>query len=137
MKKTLFIDFENTVISPVKGAKLSAENLAFKPGVFLFLGRIAREMNYEFFLINADKVSEKVMDFVVRIFGNEGIRFSSALLPEKNESGFDFKNACVITNPALADEAELQGDSAGRKQEEQTKTKRQISLGSFKLGRDI
>lgn len=103
MKKTLFIDFENALISPVKDLKFTVENLAFKPGVFLFLGRIAREMDYEFFLLNTSKVSEKIMDFVVRTFGNEGIQFSSALLPEKNKSGFDFNNACVITSPALAE----------------------------------
>ncbi len=86
-KKVLFIDRDGTLILETDDFKIEQfEKLIFYPEVFQYLGRIVRELNYELVMVTnqdglgpADFPEEdfwKVQNFIVRVFENEGIRFS-------------------------------------------------------------
>src|SRR4051812_17433882 len=101
-KKCLFIDRDGTMImefSPTYQID-SFSKLAFYPQVFHYLGRIAREMDYELVLVSnqdgmgTDKFPEEefwpVHNLVMGSFANEGVLFSEELidrsLPEEGLS---------------------------------------------------
>ncbi|HEY8734480.1 MAG TPA: bifunctional histidinol-phosphatase/imidazoleglycerol-phosphate dehydratase HisB [Puia sp.] len=89
MKKILFIDRDGTLIreSPPTYQIDDFNKLEFYPGVFEFIGRIAREMNYELVMVtNQDGLGSTefpenkfwpVQDFVMRCLSNEGVHFSA------------------------------------------------------------
>jgi imidazoleglycerol-phosphate dehydratase / histidinol-phosphatase len=89
MKRILFIDRDGTLIkeSPPTYQIDEFSKLEFCPGVFEFMGRIAREMQYELVMVtNQDGLGQPgfpeskfwpVQDFVMHCLSNEGIHFSS------------------------------------------------------------
>ena len=98
-KKVLFIDRDGTLILETDDFKIEKfEKLIFYPNVFQYLGRIARELNYELVMVtNQDGLGTEafpekdfweVQHFIVRTFDNEGIRFEKVFIdksfPEEN-----------------------------------------------------
>jgi imidazoleglycerol-phosphate dehydratase/histidinol-phosphatase len=89
MKRILFIDRDGTLIkeSPPTYQIDDFSKLEFYPGVFEFMGRIAREMEYELVMVtNQDGLGSSafpenkfrpIQDFVMQCFSNEGIHFSA------------------------------------------------------------
>lgn len=89
MRKTklLFIDRDGTLIREPADQQIDAfEKLEFYPGVFTFLGRIARELDYELVMVtNQDGLGTEVFpeshfwpvqEFIMRCFEQEGIHFT-------------------------------------------------------------
>jgi imidazoleglycerol-phosphate dehydratase/histidinol-phosphatase len=89
MKRILFIDRDGTLIkeSPPTYQIDDFSKLEFYPGVFEFMGRIAREMQYELVMVtNQDGLGKPgfpenkfwpVQDFVMHCLSNEGIHFNA------------------------------------------------------------
>ena len=89
MKRILFIDRDGTLIkeSPPTYQIDDFSKLEFYPGVFEFMGRIARELEYELVMVtNQDGLGKPafpenkfwpVQDFVMHCLSNEGIHFSA------------------------------------------------------------
>ena len=100
ISKVLFIDRDGTlVIEPPTDLQLdSLEKLEFYPGVFQWLSRIAREMDYELVMVsNQDGLGTNsfpedtfwpAQNKIIQAFKNEGIEFSDILIdksfPEDN-----------------------------------------------------
>lgn len=88
MKPILFIDRDGTLIeeAPPTYQIDSFQKLVFYPQVFEYMGRIAREMDYELVMVtNQDGLSTSsfpedtfwpVQNFVIKTMASEGIRFS-------------------------------------------------------------
>jgi imidazoleglycerol-phosphate dehydratase / histidinol-phosphatase len=88
MKRILFIDRDGTLIkeAPPTYQIDSFEKLVFYPGIFEYMGRIAREMDYELLMVtNQDGLGTPsfpedtfwpVQNFVLESLAGEGIRFS-------------------------------------------------------------
>ena len=89
MKRILFIDRDGTLIreSPPTYQIDDFNKLEFYPGVFEFMGRIAREMDYELVMVtNQDGLGtdafpeskfQPVQEFVLLCLANEGICFKA------------------------------------------------------------
>ena len=99
MKKVLFIARDGTLALEPEGYQLdSFEKLDFYPGAFTYLGKIAKELNFELVMItNQDGLGTAsfpeetfwpVQHFLLRAFQNEGIEFNEVLidksLPQDN-----------------------------------------------------
>jgi len=100
MKKVLFIDRDGTLViePPVDYQLDSLEKLEFYPGVFQYLSRIAKELDYELVMVsNQDGLGTAsfpeetfwpAQNKIIRAFRNEGIEFSEILidksLPHEN-----------------------------------------------------
>ena len=99
MKKVLFIDRDGTLALEPKDYQLDALNkLEFYPGVFQYLGRIAKEMDYELVMVtNQDGLGTASFpedtfwpthDFMLTSLKNEGIVFDQIFIdksmPEDN-----------------------------------------------------
>jgi len=125
-KKLLFIDRDGTLIlEPADEQIDSFEKLAFYPGVFAWLGKIARELDYLLVMVtNQDGLGTNsfpehtfwpVQEFIVQAFKNEGIDFEevcidrtfpaekaptrkpgTALLTKYMEDGYDLHASYVI-----------------------------------------
>lgn len=92
MKKILFIDRDGTLIkeAPPTYQIDSFSKLEFYPGVFTWLSRIARELDFELVMISnqdglgTDAFPESdfwpVQNFIMTQLGNEGIVFSGVLI---------------------------------------------------------
>jgi imidazoleglycerol-phosphate dehydratase/histidinol-phosphatase len=92
MKKILFIDRDGTLAlePPVDYQLDSFEKLAFYPKVFQYLGKIAKELNFELVMVtNQDGLGTKsfpedtfwpVHNFLVNTFEKEGIVFSEQII---------------------------------------------------------
>lgn len=91
MKKVLFIDRDGTLALEPADYQLDAlEKLVFHPEVFTFLGKIAREMDYELVMVtNQDGLGTASFpedtfwpthNFVLKSFENEGITFDNILI---------------------------------------------------------
>jgi imidazoleglycerol-phosphate dehydratase / histidinol-phosphatase len=92
MKRILFIDRDGTLIkeAPPTYQIDSWEKLEFYPGVFEYMGRIAREMDYELLMVtNQDGLGTAsfpedtfwpVQNFVMQSLAGEGIRFSGIFI---------------------------------------------------------
>ena len=85
-KKVLFIDRDGTLIREPEDEQIdSFEKLEFYPGVFGYLGRIAREGDYHLVMVtNQDGLGTEafpetdfwpVQHFILRCFEQEGIKF--------------------------------------------------------------
>lgn len=128
MKKFLFIDRDGTLIleAPPTYQLDDFSKLTFYPGVFEYLGRIAKELDYELVMpTNQDGLGTQafpeetfwpVHDFVLKTFENEGVRFKEVLIDRTfphenaptrkpltgmfvnylNDPSFDRKNSYVI-----------------------------------------
>jgi len=91
MKKVLFIDRDGTLALEPEDFQLdSLEKLVFYPGVFTYLGKIAREMDYELVMVtNQDGLGTKSFPeedfwpthhFLLKSFENEGVKFHEVLI---------------------------------------------------------
>jgi len=91
MKKVLFIDRDGTLIEEPEDFQVdSFEKLKFLPQVFTYLGRIARELDYELVMVSnqdglgtpsfPEKTFHPVQNFIVRAFETEAIVFSEIFI---------------------------------------------------------
>ena len=91
MKKVLFIDRDGTLAMEPKDFQLdSLDKLIFYPEVFTYLGRIARELDYELVMITnqdglgTDSFPEDTFwpthNFLLKSFKNEGVIFENILI---------------------------------------------------------
>lgn len=85
-RKVLFIDRDGTLIKETVDEQIDAfEKIVFYPKVFAFLGKIAREMDYELVMVtNQDGLGTAVFpedsfwpvhNFILKCFENEGVVF--------------------------------------------------------------
>jgi imidazoleglycerol-phosphate dehydratase/histidinol-phosphatase len=126
-KKILFIDRDGTIVLEPNDYQLdSLEKLEFYPNVFQYLGKIAKEMDFELVLVtNQDGLGTNsfpendfwpTQNFILKTFENEGIVFNEIFidssLPEENSpnrkprtgmltkyignSDYDLENSIVI-----------------------------------------
>ena len=98
MKKVLFIDRDGTLIiePPVDFQVDSLEKLEFYPGVFTYLAKIARELNYELVMVtNQDGLGTAsfpeetfwpAQNKMVQAFQNEGIVFDDIVIDKTFEA---------------------------------------------------
>ena len=99
MKKVLFIDRDGTLIlEPFDFQIDSIDKLTFYPGVFRYLGQIARWLNYELVMVSnqdglgseayPEEIFMPIHDLIMRTLENEGIHFSAVHIdrsfPEEN-----------------------------------------------------
>ena len=91
MKKVLFIDRDGTLALEPENYQLDAlEKLVFYPGMFQYLGRIAKELDYVLVMVTnqdglgTDSFPEDTFwpthDFMMTALKNEGINFSEVLI---------------------------------------------------------
>ena len=91
MKKVLFIDRDGTLALEPADYQLDAlEKLVFYPEVFTYLGKIAREMDYELVMVtNQDGLGTEsfpedsfwpIHNFILKSFENEGVIFDNILI---------------------------------------------------------
>ena len=91
MKKVLFIDRDGTLALEPENYQLDAlDKLVFYPAVFQYLGRIAKELDYELVMVTnqdglgTDSFPEDTFwpthDFMMTALKNEGINFSEVLI---------------------------------------------------------
>lgn len=91
MKKVLFIDRDGTLALEPEDFQLdSLEKLVFYPGVFTYLGKITREMDYELVMVtNQDGLGTETFPeedfwpthhFLLKSFENEGVKFHEVLI---------------------------------------------------------
>ncbi len=87
-ERLLFIDRDGTLIKETQDEQIDAyEKVVFYPGVFSYLGRIARELDFKLIMVtNQDGLGTDIFpehtfwpvhDFIVRSFENEGIVFDA------------------------------------------------------------
>ena len=87
MKKVLFIDRDGTLIEEPEDFQIdSFEKLKFLPRVFNYLGKVARELDYELVMVSnqdglgtasfPEETFHPVQNFIVQAFENEAITFS-------------------------------------------------------------
>jgi len=91
MKKVLFIDRDGTIIKETADEQIDAfEKMIFYPKAFTFLGKIAKELDYELVMItNQDGLGTAafpeetfwpVHNFILKSFENEGVVFDNVFL---------------------------------------------------------
>ena len=125
-KKVLFIDRDGTLISEAPDEQIDTINkMEFFPGVFTYLGRIVREMDYELVMVtNQDGLGTDafpeadfwpIQNFIVETLANEGIHFSAihidrtfpeegadtrkpglGMMQEYFDTSYDLENSYVI-----------------------------------------
>ncbi|HET8737129.1 MAG TPA: bifunctional histidinol-phosphatase/imidazoleglycerol-phosphate dehydratase HisB [Pricia sp.] len=90
-RKVLFIDRDGTLIKETVDEQIDAfEKMVFYPKVFTFLGKIAREMDYELVMVtNQDGLGTAVFpedsfwpvhNFILKCFENEGVVFDKVCI---------------------------------------------------------
>lgn len=91
MKKVLFIDRDGTIIKETVDEQIDAfEKMMFYPKAFTFLGKIAKELDYELVMItNQDGLGTDVFpedtfwpvhNFILKSFEHEGVVFNKVFL---------------------------------------------------------
>ncbi|MER3373622.1 MAG: bifunctional histidinol-phosphatase/imidazoleglycerol-phosphate dehydratase HisB [Allomuricauda sp.] len=90
-KKVLFIDRDGTIIKETADEQIDAfEKISFYPKVFTYLGKIAKELDYELAMVtNQDGLGTDifpeetfwpVQNFILKSFENEGIVFDQVFI---------------------------------------------------------
>ena len=90
-KKVLFIDRDGTLIKETVDEQIDTfEKMIFYPKVFTWLGKIAKELDYELVMItNQDGLGTQafpeetfwpVHNFIIKTFENEGVNFNKVFL---------------------------------------------------------
>ncbi len=125
-RKVLFIDRDGTIIKETSDEQIdSFEKLEFLPEVYYYLGKIAKQLDYDLVMVtNQDGLGTKsfpedsfwpVQNYIIHSLANEGINFKEILIdrtfPEDNaptrkpgtammkayvEGPFDLENSFVI-----------------------------------------
>ncbi|QYA26329.1 bifunctional histidinol-phosphatase/imidazoleglycerol-phosphate dehydratase HisB [Gramella sp. MT6] len=91
MNKLLFIDRDGTLIHEPEDYQIdSLDKLEFYPEVFTYLGKIAKELDYEIVMVTnqdglgTDSFPESdfwpIQNFIIKTFKNEGVEFSDVLI---------------------------------------------------------
>jgi len=91
MKKVLFIDRDGTLVLEPENFQLDAlEKLMFYPEIFTYLGKIAKEMNFELVMVtNQDGLGTESFpeedfwpthNFILKSFENEGVLFDGVFI---------------------------------------------------------
>ena len=91
MKKVLFIDRDGTIIKETADEQIDAfEKIEFYPKAFTYLGKIAKELDFELVMITnqdglgTDSFPEEtfwpVQNFILKSFENEGVVFDKVFL---------------------------------------------------------
>ena len=91
MKKVLFIDRDGTLIEEPPDFQIdSFEKLKFLPQIFTFLGKIARELDYELVMISnqdglgtesfPEETFHPVQNFILQTLENQGINFTKVFI---------------------------------------------------------
>ncbi|POY37849.1 bifunctional histidinol-phosphatase/imidazoleglycerol-phosphate dehydratase [Solitalea longa] len=91
MKKVLFIDRDGTlVVEPADEQVDSFEKLEFYPKAFEYMGKIARELDFELVIVtNQDGLGTAslpeetfwpIQNFIIKAFENEGVKFSGVYI---------------------------------------------------------
>ncbi|MBT8267821.1 MAG: bifunctional histidinol-phosphatase/imidazoleglycerol-phosphate dehydratase, partial [Bacteroidia bacterium] len=86
MKKVLFIDRDGTMIMEPSDEQIdSFEKLKFYPEVFQYLGKVAKELNFELVMVTnqdglgTDSFPEStfwpVHEFIMKTFEDQGVHF--------------------------------------------------------------
>ena len=99
-RKVLFIDRDGTLIREPEDEQIDAfDKIEFYPGVFYYLGKIVRELDYELVMVtNQDGLGTEaypetdfwpVQEFIIKAFENEGIRFEAIHI----DRTFPYENA--------------------------------------------
>lgn len=99
-EKLLFIDRDGTLIMEPEDEQIDAfEKVEFYPGVFAYLGKIVRELDYRLIMVtNQDGLGTDafpetefwpVQDFILKAFENEGILFDAIHI----DRTFPYENA--------------------------------------------
>lgn len=98
-KKVLFIDRDGTIIKETVDEQIDAfEKMIFYPKSFTYLGKIAKELDFELVMItNQDGLGTKVFpeetfwpvhNFILQAFENEGVKFTKVFIdrtfPDEN-----------------------------------------------------
>lgn len=90
-KRILFIDRDGTIIKETVDEQIDAfDKMIFYPKVFTYLGKIAKELDFELVMITnqdglgTDSFPENtfwpVQDFIIKSFENEGVIFQNILI---------------------------------------------------------
>ena len=88
-KKVLFIDRDGTIIKETEDEQIDAfEKMIFYPKAFTYLGKIAKELDYDLVMItNQDGLGTDIFpeetfwpvhNFILKSFENEGVVSSSS-----------------------------------------------------------
>ena len=91
MHKILFVDRDGTLIHEPEDYQIdSLDKLEFYPEVFAYMGKIAKELDYEIVMVTnqdglgTDSFPESdfwpIQNFIVKTFENEGVEFSDILI---------------------------------------------------------
>ena len=91
MKRVLFIDRDGTIIKETADEQIDAfEKMIFYPKAFSFLGKIAKELDFELVMItNQDGLGTSIFpeesfwpvhNFILQSFENEGVKFDKVFL---------------------------------------------------------
>ncbi|CAL66731.1 bifunctional histidinol-phosphatase/imidazoleglycerol-phosphate dehydratase HisB [Christiangramia forsetii] len=91
MNKILFVDRDGTLIHEPEDYQIDTlDKLEFYPEVFAYLGKIAKELDYEIVMVTnqdglgTDEFPETdfwpIQDFIIKTFNNEGVEFSDVLI---------------------------------------------------------
>ncbi|MCB7480367.1 bifunctional histidinol-phosphatase/imidazoleglycerol-phosphate dehydratase HisB [Christiangramia sediminis] len=91
MNKVLFVDRDGTLIHEPEDYQIdSLDKLEFYPEVFTYLGKIAKELDYEIVMVTnqdglgTDSFPETdfwpIQNFIIKTFENEGVEFSDVLI---------------------------------------------------------
>jgi imidazoleglycerol-phosphate dehydratase/histidinol-phosphatase len=112
MKKVLFIDRDGTLVLEPENYQLDGlDKLIFYPGVFQYLGRIAKELDYELVMVtNQDGLGTESFpeetfwpthNFMMTSLKNEGVQFNEVLidksLPAENAPNRKPKTGMLTT----------------------------------------
>ncbi|WP_413532811.1 bifunctional histidinol-phosphatase/imidazoleglycerol-phosphate dehydratase HisB [Empedobacter brevis] len=100
MKRVLFIDRDGTLIlEPADYQVDSFSKLEFYPEVFFYLGKIAKELDYELVMVtnqdglgtpaNPEELFWPIQNFVVKAFENEKVKFEDIYI----DKTFAYENA--------------------------------------------
>lgn len=121
-KKVLFIDRDGTLISEAPDEQIDTINkMQFFPGVFTYLGKIAREMDYELVMVTnqdglgTDAFPESdfwpIQNFIVDTLANEGIRFEAIHIDRTfpNEGADTRKPGVGLLQDYFTDRYDLEG----------------------------
>jgi len=91
MKKLLFIDRDGTMVKEPKDEQIDTfDKIIFYPKVFTYLGKIAKELDYELVMVtNQDGLGTDafpedtfwpVHNFIIKSFENEGVVFENVII---------------------------------------------------------
>lgn len=91
MKKVLFIDRDGTLVQEPEDYQIDKlEKLEFYPGALHYLGKIAKELDFELVMVTnqdglgtadyPEEVFWPIHNFILKTFKNEGVKFSEVLM---------------------------------------------------------